>query len=325
MNLHSGRVTLRGGIEISQLGLGTAPLGGMFTSVTEDESRGVIEAALDAGIKYFDTAPHYGKGTAERRLGVALHGISREKFVISTKVGRLLVPGDGSADADFADASAELMRTFDFSASGIERSLEGSLERLGIDQVEMLLIHDPDDHADQAISEAFPALIKMRNAGIIKAIGVGMNQSAIPTRFVNETDIDFVLIAGRYTLLDQSAGVDLLPAALRRGVDVIAAGVFNSGILANPVPGAFFHYAPASVQVISYAQRLKQLLDKFDVTLEQAAIQFPMTHPAVKAVVVGCRSRDEVRASIGAFDATIPPKVWEAVSDFIESTGGLHV
>ena len=322
MNLHSRRVPLRGGVEISELGLGTAPLGGLYTSVSECESRAVISAALDAGIRYFDCAPHYGKGTAERRLGVALQKISKEKFVISTKVGRLLVPGDGLADTDFADAPPDLVRVFDFSASGIERSLEESLTRLGLNQVEMVLIHDPDDYADQAINEAMPTLIRMRDEGVIKAIGIGMNQSAMPTRFVNETDVDFVLIAGRYTLLDQSAEFDLLPAALSRGVDVIAAGVFSSGILANPVAGAYFDYAPASKPAIAHAQELKRLLEELGVKLEQAAIQFPMRHPAVKAVVIGCRSVAEVSKNIEAFDADIPTSTWKAVSEFIESSGG---
>lgn len=324
MNLHSRKVVLRTGVEISELGLGTAPLAGLFTSVSETQSQSVIQAAVAAGIRYFDCAPHYGKGIAERRLGLGLKGIPRNKFVISTKVGRLLVPGDGSDDADFADADSHLIRVFDFSARGVERSLKESMERLGLDQIEMVLIHDPDDHGDQAITEAFPALEKMRRAELIKAIGVGMNQSALPTRFVRETEIDFVMIAGRYTLLDQSSALDLLPAALERGVDVIAAGVFNSGILANPVPGAFFHYAPASPEVLAYALKLEELLEEFGVTLEQAAIQFPMQHPAIKAVVIGCRTETEVKVNINAFDTAIPQPAWDSLAKFIVSSGGLH-
>lgn len=322
MNLHSRKVVLRTGVEISELGLGTAPLGGLFTAVSDDQSGSVIEKALDVGIRYFDTAPHYGKGTAERRLGVGLIGVPRNKFVISTKVGRLLVAGDGSIDADFADADSHLIRVFDFSAQGVERSLKESLERMALDQIEMVLIHDPDDHAEQAIEEAFPALEKMRDAGLIKAIGVGMNQSALPTRFVRETDIDFVLIAGRYTLLDQSAALDLLPTALKRGVDIIAAGVFNSGILANPVPGSFFNYAPASPKVLAHVLKLEELLAEFDITLEQAAIQFPMQHPAVKAVVVGCRTEAEVKVNINAFDVAIPQSAWSSLAKFIQDEGG---
>jgi D-threo-aldose 1-dehydrogenase len=324
MNLHSRKVVLRTGIEISELGLGTAPLAGLFTSVSETQSQSVIRAALAAGIRYFDCAPHYGKGIAEQRLGLGLKGIPRSKFVISTKVGRLLVPGDGSNDVDFADADSHLIRVFDFSAKGVELSLKESMERLGLDQIEMVLIHDPDDYGDQALTEAFPALEKMRRAGLIKAIGVGMNQSALPTRFVRETEIDFVMIAGRYTLLDQSSILDLLPAALERGVDVIAAGVFNSGILANPVPGAFFHYAPASPEVRAYALKLEELLEEFGVTLEQAASQFPMQHPAIKAVVVGCRTETEVKVNINAFDAAIPQSAWNSLAKFIDGSGGLH-
>ncbi len=321
---HSQSVSLHNGVSISKLGLGTAPLGGLYTSVSEDASKDVVQTALKSGITYFDTAPHYGKGTAERRLGAALSSVPRDAFVISTKVGRLLVPADGSSDSDFADADDTTIRVFDFSSDGVTRSLEESLDRLGIDHVEMVLIHDPDDHADQAIHEAFPALARLREAGKIKAIGVGMNQSAIPTRFVRETSIDFVLIAGRYTLLDQSAAEDLLPAALEHGVDVIAAGVFNSGILANPVSGSHFNYAPASASAIDYAQKLQDVLRPFGVTLEEAAIQFPLQHRAIKAVLVGCRSDVEVRANIAAFDKEIPASAWDAVKDFAHSSGGFR-
>jgi len=321
---HSRKVDIGRGCYITQLGLGTAPLGGLFTSVSESQGAALVRTALASGIHYFDTAPHYGKGTAERRLGSALTGLPRSSFVISTKVGRLLVPSDGSVDPDFADADTSTMRVFDFSANGVVQSLEESLERLGLDSVEMVLIHDPDEYPDIAIAEGFPALAKLRDQGIIKTIGVGMNQSAIPTRFVKETDIDFVLIAGRYTLLDQSAAEDLLPAALERGVSIIAAGVFNSGVLANPVPGSHFNYAPASPEVIAQAQALESLFEEFGVTLEQAAIQFPIQHPAVKAVLVGCRTELEVKTNIAAFDTNIPQTAWSALSKFISKNGGFN-
>ena len=321
---HSRKVDIGRGCMVTQLGLGTAPLGGLFTSVTESQGDALVRTALASGIHYFDTAPHYGKGTSERRLGAALSGLPRSSFVISTKVGRLLVPSDGSVDPDFADADTSTMRVFDFSAQGVVQSLEESLVRLGLDSVEMVLIHDPDDFADQAISEAFPALAKLREQGIIKAIGVGMNQSAIPTRFVQETDIDFVLIAGRYTLLDQSATMDLLPAALARGVSIIAAGVFNSGVLANPVPGSHFNYAPASPAIIAKAQAMEILFEEFGVTLEQAAVQFPLQHPAVKSVLVGCRTELEVKANIAAFDTDIPQSAWNALDKFLTTNGGAN-
>ncbi len=321
---HSRKVDIGRGCLITQLGLGTAPLGGLFTSVSESQGDALVRTALASGIHYFDTAPHYGKGTAERRLGAALAGLPRSSFVISTKVGRLLVPSDGTVDPDFADADSTTMRVFDFSAQGVVQSLEESLARLGLESVEMVLIHDPDDHADQAIKVGYPALAKLRDQGIIKAIGVGMNQSAIPTRFVKETDIDFVLIAGRYTLLDQSAAEDLLPAAIDRGVSIIAAGVFNSGVLANPVPGSHFNYAPATSEIIAQAQALEALFEEFGVTLEQAAVQFPLQHPAVKAVLVGCRTEQEVKANIAAFDTEIPQSAWSALHKFIATNGGVN-
>ena len=321
---HSTKVELRNGVLVTQLGLGTAPLAGLFSSVSQEEGQATVDAALGMGINYLDTAPHYGKGTAERRLGKYLQNYPRNSFVLSTKVGRLLVPTIKSTDPDFEDADQSVDRVFDFSESGIFRSLEESLERLNQSSVEMVLIHDPDDYADAAITQAYPALEKLRAQGVIKLIGIGMNQSAIPTRFVNETDIDFVLIAGRYTLLDQSATFDLLPAAVERGVDVIAAGVFNSGILANAKPGATYDYAPASSEILARAQQLEAILGQFDVKLEEAAIQFPLRHPAVKVVLTGCRSASEVQANIDAFDAPIPNQAWQAIDEFlgIQREGG---
>jgi len=312
---HDALVHLRGGVSISQLGLGTATLGGMYSALTETQVTHAIHTALDLGINFIDTAPHYGRGVAEKRLRANLEGVPRNSFVISTKIGRLLLPIEGTPDAQFFDADQSVTQVFDFSAEGVKRSLLESLERLGLDSVEIVLIHDPDDFADQALSEAYPALENLRAQGIIKAIGIGMNQSAIPTRFVNETDIDLVLIAGRYSLLDQSAAKDLLPVALAKDVAVIAAGVFNSGILANPVDGAMFNYAPASPEILDRAKRINEVLRAFNVTISQAAMQFPLRHPAVKAVLIGCRSGEEVRENVRAFDADIPEAAWQALAD----------
>jgi D-threo-aldose 1-dehydrogenase len=200
---------------------------------------------------------------------------------------------------------------FDFSARGVRQSLESSLERLGLDSVEILFIHDPDANADAAILEAYPELDRMRSEGIIKAIGVGMNQCETPTRVIKETDIDMVLIAGRYSLLDQKALEGLFPAALERNVDILAAGVFNSGILANPVKGATYDYAPASDELLAKAVRIREVLEGHKVSLTSAALQFPLRHPAVKSVLVGCRSAAEVATNIREFDKTIEDKVWD--------------
>ena len=311
---HNTQVRLRTGLSISQFGLGTATLGGLFTSISESEVDGLVATALRHGISFIDTAPHYGKGTSERRLARTLASVPRNSYVLSTKVGRILVPTPGATDESFADADNSVERVFDFSAKGVERSLKDSLERLGHNRADIVFIHDPDDYGDQAIAEAYPALEKMRNAGLISAIGVGMNQSAIPTRFVKETDIDMVLIAGRYSLLDQSAAKDLLPAAAAKGVDIIAAGVFNSGILANPVKGATYDYAPASDAIVARAQRINAILSSAGVSIAQAAMQFPLRNPVVKGILVGCRSGAEVESNITNFDKPVPEEVWNELS-----------
>jgi D-threo-aldose 1-dehydrogenase len=311
MMKHNDKVRLRTGVEVSRLSLGTAALGGLYTSVSDADCTDTVLAAIDNGINFIDTAPHYGKGTSEVRIGKALAGRDRSTFVISTKIGRLLVPSTTDIDDFFMDADNTVERKFDFSASGVRQSLEGSLERLGIDSVEILFIHDPDANADEAILEAYPELDRMRSEGIIKAIGVGMNQCETPTRVIKETDIDMVLIAGRYSLLDQKALEGLLPAALERNVDIIAAGVFNSGILANPVKGATYDYVPASDELLTKALRIREVLEGHKVSLTSAALQFPLRHPAVKSVLVGCRSAAEVATNIAEFDKTIENKVWD--------------
>jgi len=308
---HNTLVRLRTGVEISQLGLGTATLGGLYKSMSEAECTETVDEALNQGITYIDTAPHYGKGTSERRLGRILHG--RTGFHVSTKIGRLLVPTKDDVDEYFMDSDNTVERFFDYSAKAVEKSIKDSLEKLQLDSVDFVFIHDPDDqiYIEQGIKEAFPALAKMRNDGLIKGIGVGMNQNSAPIRFINETDIDMVLIAGRQSLLDQSASEGLLPAALKRGVDIIAAGVFNSGILANPVRGATYDYGPASDELIARAQLIREVLDQHGVSITSAAMQFPLLHPAVKAVIVGCRSAKEVRDNCAAFDAPITEEVWK--------------
>lgn len=308
---HNDMVRLRTGVEISRLSLGTAAFGGLYRSVSEADCTDTLLTAISNGINFIDTAPHYGKGTSEYRIGKAITGRDRSAFVISTKVGRLLVPSSAEIDEFFMDADNTVERKFDFSAKGVRQSLESSLERLGIESVDILFIHDPDAHADEAILEAYPELDRMRSEGIVKAIGVGMNQCAIPIRIMKETDIDVVLIAGRYSLLDQEAIEELLPTALARNVDVIVAGVFNSGILANPVKGATFDYVPASDELLAKAVRIREVLDGHQVSLTSAALQFPLRHPAVKSVLVGCRSAAEVESNIEEFDKTIENRTWD--------------
>jgi D-threo-aldose 1-dehydrogenase len=286
--------------------------------VSDDDARAAVDAAWDGGIRAFDTAPHYGLGLSERRLGEALRHRPRDEYVISTKVGRLLdpvgVPDAIGRDTEGYAVPARYIRRFDYSADGVRRSLEASLTRLGLDRVDIALIHDPDDHGEQALREAYPALEKLRAEGTVRAIGVGMNQAALLTRFVCETDVDAVLVAGRYTLLDKSAGQELLPAALRRGVSVIAGGVFNSGVLAAPGAGATYDYHTAPDELIGRASLLARECARFGVPLRAAAARFPLTHPAVASVLIGARSAAEINDAIRLRASDIPAALWDSLA-----------
>jgi D-threo-aldose 1-dehydrogenase len=306
----------RTGLQVTKLSLGTAPLGGLFTSVPEADSDGVIAAAFAADINFYDTAPLYGFGRAEVRLGRGLNAANKP-YVLSTKVGRVLNPVSGSAVAgglaEFADADTTVEPIFDYSAKGIRRSFEESLVRLGVDRIDVALIHDADDRIDEAIKFAYPELEKMRSEGLVSTIGVGMNYCPPTVKAVVETDIDIVLIAGRYSLLDQSSQDQLFKETMKRKVSVMIGGVYNSGILANPVAGATFHYAPAPDEIIAKAQKIRDLLATFNVSLTAAAIQFPLRHPAVTTVLTGSRSAKELLANIADFDSDVPQEAWAAL------------
>ena len=317
---HNTQVTLKSGLQIPEFGIGTSPFGGLFASVSESAVADVISTSMDMGLNYFDTAPHYGMGSAEVRLGRNINHLPRSSFVVSTKVGRLIVPSEKADDPGWENSTAAVERIFDFSAAGIERSLLESLERLKMESVEMIFIHDPDGAADQAISEAYPVLERLRAEGIVKTIGIGITSNEIPTRFINETDIDVVLIALKYTLLDQSAATELLPTALKKGVSVIAGGVFNSGILTNPKAGATFNYEPASPEVLARAQKIEKFFLDRGVSLAQAALQFPMQHPAISAILVGCRSADEVTTNVALYNKEIDSHIWREFDTFLQSS-----
>lgn len=306
------RVLLRTGLSISKFGLGTAAFGGLYSHVSEADCAATVKRSLELGITYIDTAPHYGKGVCEERLGQILKSYNRNTFTISTKVGRLLSPIDYEDDEFFLDANKKLTRTYDYSAQGIERSIKDSLERMQLDSIDLVFIHDPEGNEETAIYEAAPALANLRDRGYIKAIGVGMNICETPTRFINESDIDVVLIAGRYSLLDQSSLTELFPAALARGVDIIVAGVFNSGLLADPKPGSTYNYMQASDLMIDRARSLKTISEDFGISLRAAATQFPLRNKAVKGVLVGCRSASEVEQNVEAFNESIPEEFWRA-------------
>jgi D-threo-aldose 1-dehydrogenase len=307
--------TSRRGVPFTSIGFGSAPLGNLFREVTDEEARGAVDAAWEAGIRYFDTAPHYGIGLAERRLGAALAARPREEYVLSTKVGRVLVPSPETADRQddnlFA-VPAALRREEDFSRDGVLRSLEQSLDRLGLDRVDVVYLHDPDRHWEQASTTGVAALVELRDQGVVRAIGVGMNQAEMLTEFVRRTDIDLVMMAGRYTLLDQRAAADLLPLAEERGIGVIAAGVYNSGISSTvrPEPGATYDYAPASHETVARVHAIADVCEEHWVTLPQAALAFPLRHRAVLSAVLGLRSRSEVRAAVSAADVRVPDALW---------------
>ena len=317
---HNTQVTLKSGLQIPEFGIGTSPFGGLFASVSESAVADVISTSMEMGLNYFDTAPHYGMGSAEVRLGRNINHLPRSSFVVSTKVGRLIVPSEKADDPGWENSTAAVERIFDFSAAGIERSLLESLERLKMESVEMVFIHDPDGAADQAISEAYPVLERLRAEGIVKTIGIGITSNEIPTRFINETDIDVVLIALKYTLLDQSAAIELLPTALKKGVSVIAGGVFNSGILTNPKAGATFNYEPASPEVLARAQKIEKFFVDRGVSLAQAALQFPMQHPAISAILVGCRSADEVTTNVALYNKEIDSHIWSEFDTFLQGS-----
>jgi D-threo-aldose 1-dehydrogenase len=303
----------RSSVEVTEFGFGGGPLGGLFAAVDDDAAAGALTAAWSGGVRYFDTAPHYGIGHSERRIGAFLRGRQREAFTLSTKVGRLLVPQDpaGRMDDGF-EVPATHRRVRDFSREGILRCLEESLARLGADRADVLFLHDVEAQFEAALHEGYPALAELRSQGVVGAIGAGMHDSVMLTTLVRETDVDVVMLAGRYTLLDQVALDDLLPTCVERGVSVLAAAVFNSGVLATPRPanGARYEYAPASPRVLGLTHRIADVCEAHGVTLPQAAMAFPLGHPAVAGIVVGMRSADEVRRNLASFRAGVPAQLW---------------
>ncbi len=304
------------GLAVTELGFGGAPLGNLFARLPEEQARRAVDAAWDGGIRYFDTAPHYGLGLSERRLGAALAGRPRDAYVLSTKVGRLLEPNPAPAGSDLAAGGFavpdDLVRRFDFSRDGVLRSLEQSLGRLGVSRVDIVYVHDPDDHVDQAIAEAIPALAELRGQKVIGAVGAGMNQWQALARMVREADLDVVMLAGRWTLLDRS-GAPLLGECAGRGIGVVAAAPFNSGLLAGdtPAPGARFDYEPAPAPVLARARELAAACRRHGTRLPAAALQFPLRHPAVISVVAGLRTPGEAEAALRALAEPVPPRAWQ--------------
>jgi len=305
---------------------GLAPLANLAREVSDHNAFEALEAAWASGVRYYDTAPHYGLGLGERRLREFLRTKPREEYIVSTKVGRLLVENPRGAlpdDGGFAVTSS-LIRREDYSADGVRQSLEESLERIGIDRVDIVYVHDPDDHYAEAMNGAFPALDALRRAGVISSYGAGMNQSAMLADFVLNTDLDVVMCASRYTLLEQGALADLLPAASERGVSIVAAAVFNSGLLARdrPPAGVTYDYAPASASVIARVNAIADICEAYAVPLPAAALQFALGHPAVATVCTGARSGEQVHRNLALAALPIPVQLWAdlASAGFIEAS-----
>jgi len=305
----------RTSVTVTRFGLGTAPLAGLFEAVDEAQGIAVIERAWDAGIRFFDTAPLYGHGLAELRLGKVLRQKPRDEFTLATKVGRLLRADVPPEPGQAFRGTPPVNPTFDFSYDGVMRSFEESLERLGLDRVDIVHIHDPDNHYDEALNGAYRALDRLRADGVIGAVSAGMNQAEMLTRFAREGDFDCFLLAGRYTLLDQIALKELLPECLKRGIAILAGGVYNSGILADPKPGAHYNYQAAPAELLERARRIRNVCDRHDVPLKAAAVQFAMGHPAVSCVIVGCRSTAQLDESIEMFELDIPPALWHDLKE----------
>jgi D-threo-aldose 1-dehydrogenase len=296
---------------IVRLGLGTAPLGNLFTAITDEVAQATVDAAWDGGVRFYDTAPQYGHGLAEIRLGRALADRPRDEYVLASKVGRLLRHVSPRQETIFRDIP-DVDPVFDYSRDGVLRSIEESLARLGADRLDIVHVHDPDDHEAEALAAAFPALIELREQGVIGQVGCGMNQAEMLSRFVERVDLDCVLLAGRYSLLDRG-GEALLAQCAERGVDVIIGGVFNSGLLARPEVGATFDYAEAPAALVERARALQTTCAEFGVSLPAAAIQFVLRHPAVTRVLVGARTPAEITADLGDADVAMPDELWDAL------------
>lgn len=306
---------------MTRLGLGGAPLsgmtlgGGIFGGTASDVAVEVIRRAWDLGIRYFDTAPLYGAGRSEVRYGRGLEGANRDEFVISTKVGRVLELWPGGMMAEESpDGFADHVPVNTWSRDDVLRSLEESLERLRLDRVDVLLVHDPDTEVfgeRQALDEAFPTLLELKSQSVIKAIGCGMNEWEMPARFIREFGIDVVLLAGRYTLLDHSANSQFMPLCLERDVSVVIGGPYNSGILARDLSETVtFDYEPAPAHLVDRARRLKVVCDSHNVDLKSAALHYVLAHPVVVSVIPGAESVEELEQNVAMVQSNTPSALW---------------
>jgi len=315
MNPFETREIGRTGLEVTRLGLGGASLGNMYKVVDEEEAGKTIQEAFDNGIRFFDTAPMYGFGKSERLMGQVLRNLPRDSFVLATKVGRLIVDGPPTAETEetpFVEIT-DVHPVFDYSREGILRSLEESRRRLGFERIDIVHIHDPDVAGAyaQALDEAFPTLAELRSQGLIKAVGVGLNQAEMLCDFARNADFDCFLLAGRYTLLDQIALQELLPLCQEKRISIVIGGAYNSGILATgAVPGARYNYAPAPPEIMDKTRRLAAVCAEYQIPLKAAALQFPFGHPAVAANIPGTTTRERLKENLALLQYPIPLEFW---------------
>ena len=305
-------------LNVTILGLGTAPLAGMYAPPDEDAAVALLERAWELGVRYFDTAPLYGYGFGERVLGRVLANKRRDELVLSTKVGRLVRQAATAEGADVDQgqgtnwpAAGDALAVFDYTGDGVRRSIDESLVRLGLDRIDVVYIHDPDDHWQAAIGEAYPALHELREQGVVRAIGAGMNQSEMLARFAREGDFDMFMLAGRYTLLDQDAYGELLPLCVEKGISIAIAGAMNSGVLADPRPGSKFNYSAAPRAIVERAVRLRDACARHAVPLRAAAAQFPLAHPAAATMAAGVRSMEHLEEYPALLRESIPEALWD--------------
>ncbi|MEU4193208.1 aldo/keto reductase [Kribbella sp. NPDC026611] len=304
------------GLRVSRLGLGLASVGGMFAAVAERQAVATIDRAWELGVRLFDTAPVYGYGRSEERTGLALRGRPRHEFVLCTKVGRLIEPGGPDLQPIWAEPPAGVSPRLDYSYRATIRSFEDSLQRMGIDRIDILHIHDPELDFVSASTETLRALAELRGRGTIRAISLGVNHADVAARFLRETGPDgpdCILLGGRYTLLDQSGADELLPLCEKLGVVVLAAGVFQGGVLADTANGAPHGYERVPPEVLRTIDELRGLCRRYGVPLLAAALQFPLRHPAVPAVVVGARSPQEITEVAAWLEHDIPERFWTAL------------
>lgn len=314
LNFNDKRQLGSSAIEVTQLGFGGAPLGDLYAKLPESEAIATVHAAYEAGIRLFDTAPLYGHGLSEHRIGHVLRQYPRDSFILSTKVGRFLKPHDPHRlDRGQWSNTLPFEVVFDYTYDGVMRQVEDSLQRLATNQIDILLIHDADDGTfNQAMTGAYRAIDKLRSEGAVKAIGCGLNEWEMCQRFALASDFDCFLLAGRYTLLEQSALVRFLPLCVEKNIGILLGGPYNSGILATgAVSGAKYNYKPAPREILEKVRRIEAVCDRHNVPLRAAALQFPLGHPVVSSIIPGAVSEREVKQNIKMMSIDIPPELWQ--------------